>query len=226
MATSVNFGKLFHKKPFKPMHMHMKNATKCVGLMPAAIDAFLRADKEALEDIRQTINQLEGDADKILEELQRRLPRSMFLRVNRHDLLDVLELQEAIADRTQDIINLMLDLPMDVPEEMHKPVQQLVERCVAATNVAENIVKSFVDLAETRFKGPDVERIQKLIHETVAIETDADSLGIDITHTIFAHRNSMDPVCTIFLYKLIHWIDDLADYAEKLAIRTRLLIVR
>ncbi len=28
------------------------------------------------------------------------------------------------------------------------------------------------------------------------------------------------------LYKLIHWIDDLADYAEKLAIRTRLLIVR
>jgi len=224
MPTSIDLGKIFHKKPFKPINMHMKIATKCVALMPAAIDAFFLADKDALKDIRQTIDKLEGDADKILEKLQRRLPRALFLRVNGHDLLDVLELQEAIADRTQDIINLMLDLPMDVPEEIHQPVRQLVERCVAATNVAEKIVNSFVALAETRFKGPDAERIQKLIHETVAIETDADSLGIDITHAIFAHRNSMDPVCTIFLYKLIHWIDDLADYAEKLAIRTRLLI--
>ena len=226
MPTSIDFGKMFHKKPFRPINLHMKNATKCVALMPAAIDAFFRADKDALKDIRQNIDKWEGEADEILEKLQRRLPKALFLSVNGHDLLDVLELQEAIADRTQDIVNLMLDLPVDVPEEMHQPVRQLVERCVAATNVAEKVVNSFVALAETRFKGPDAERIQNLIHETVAIETDADSLGIDITHIIFANRNSMDPVCTIFLYKLIHWIDDLADYAEKLAIRTRLLITR
>lgn len=226
MPTSIDFGKMFHKKPFRPINMHMKNATKCVALMPTAIDAFFRADNDALKDIRQTINKLEEEADEILEKLQRRLPRALFLSVNGHDLLDVLELQEAIVDRTQDIINLMLDLPMDVPEEMRQPIQQLVGRCVAATNVAEKIVNTFVSLAETRFKGSDAESIQELIHETVSIETDADSLGIEITHTIFARRNSMDPVCTIFLYKLIHWIDDLADYAEKLAIRTRLLIVR
>lgn len=226
MPTSVNFRKLFHKKPFKPMKMHMKLATACVALMPAAIDAFLRADTEELKNIRQTINQLEGDADKLLMELQLRLPKALFMEIRGDDLLDVLELQEAIADRTQDIINLMLDLPMDVPSEIHEPVRQLIARCVAATNVAEKIVKSFVDLAETRFKGPDVKRIQRLIQETVTIETDADSFGIDITHTILANRNSMDPVSTMFLYELIQWIDDLADYAEKLAIRTRLLIAR
>ena len=73
---------------------------------------------------------------------------------------------------------------------------------MAATNVAEKIVNTFVSLAETRFKGSDAESIQELIHETVAIETDADSLGIEITHTIFARRNSMDPVCTIFCTNL------------------------
>jgi uncharacterized protein Yka (UPF0111/DUF47 family) len=36
----------------------------------------------------------------------------------------------------------------------------------------------------------------------------------------------MDPVSVVFLYKLIGWIDDLADYSEKLAIRARLLLAR
>jgi uncharacterized protein Yka (UPF0111/DUF47 family) len=36
----------------------------------------------------------------------------------------------------------------------------------------------------------------------------------------------MDPVSVVFLYRLINWIDDLADYSEKLAIRTRLLLAR
>ena len=58
--------------------MHMKNATKCVALMPTAIDAFLERDNDALKDIRQTINKLEEEADEILEKLQRRLPRALF----------------------------------------------------------------------------------------------------------------------------------------------------
>ncbi len=226
MPTSVNLGKIFHKKPFKPMKKHMQLATECVTLMPTAIEAFLRAETEKLEDIREIIDKLEGEADQLLVELQLRLPKAMFLDIKGDDLLDVLELQEAITDRTQDIINLMLDLPIDVPEEIHEPAHQLVERCVAATKIAEKIVNSFVELAETRFRGPDVKRIQQLIQETVTIETDADSFGIEITHSILANRNAMDPVSTMFLYELVQWIDDLADYAEKLAIRTRLLIAR
>ena len=36
----------------------------------------------------------------------------------------------------------------------------------------------------------------------------------------------MDPVSVVFLYQLVQWIDDIADYAEKLAIRSRLLLAR
>ncbi len=226
MPTTINFSKLFGKSPFKPMKKHMSIATECAMLMPDAMKAFYKGDKQTLKDIKQTINQLEGDADKILEELTSRLPKTMFLPVDRRDLLDVLEMQEAIADRTQDIIGLMLDLPMDVPEEMQKPVMRLVNRVTDAVKDAQNIVKTFEDLVETGFKGPHVEKVQKLIHETVGIETDADTIGIDITHTLFAHAKDLDPVSVVFLYQLIGWIDDLADYAEKLAIRSRLLIAR
>lgn len=226
MSTTLNFGKLFGKSPFKPIKKHMSIAAECVNHMPNAVEAFFRRDKAMLKEVKHDIFQLEADADKILEELQRRLPNSMFLPVDRHDLLAVLEMQEAITDRTQDIIGLMLDLPMDVPGEMQQPIMRLVEHCVAATDGAYNIVESLEDLVETGFKGPHVEKTQKLIHEVVGIETDADTIGIDITHTLFAHCQEMDPVSVVFLYKLIGWIDDLADYSEKLAIRSRLLLVR
>ena len=226
MPTTINFGKLFGKSPFKPLKKHMSIATECASQMPAAMSAFFKNDKEALKEIKHSIFQLEGDADKILEEMQSRLPKTMFLPVDRRDLLDVLEMQEAIADRTQDIVGLMLDLPMDVPGELHKPVMRLVKTATDAVNKGHDIVKSFEDLVETGFKGPHVEKVQKLIHEVVSIESEADTIGTDIAHTLFAHAKDMDPVSVVFLYRLINWIDDLADYAEKLAIRSRLLLAR
>lgn len=226
MPTTINFSKLFGKSPFKPMKKHMSIARQCASLMPDAMAAFFKGDKETLKDIKQNIFQMEGDADKILEELQSRLPKTMFLPVDRRDLLDVLEMQEAIADRTQDIVGLMLDLPMDVPGELHKPVMRLVNRTTDAVNKGFDIVKSFEDLVETGFKGPHVDKVQNLIHEVVSIESEADTIGIDITHTLFAHAKDMDPVSVVFLHRLINWVDDLADYAEKLAIRSRLLLAR
>ena len=226
MATTINFSKLFGTSPFKPRKKHMNIANECAMHMPRAMEAFFKGDKETLKEIKHSISQLEGDADKILEEMQSRLPKTMFLPVDRRDLLDVLEMQEAIADRTQDIIGLMLDLPMDVPEEMQKPISRLVNRVTDGVTGAYNIVKSFEDLVETGFKGRHVEKTQGLIHDVVGIETDADTIGTDITHTLFSCAKKMDPVSVVFLYKLIGWIDDLADYSEKLAIRARLLLAR
>ncbi|MEN8204947.1 MAG: TIGR00153 family protein [Pseudomonadota bacterium] len=226
MPATINFSKLFGKSPFKPMKKHMSIANECAMHMPSAMEAFFKRDKETLKDIKHSISQLEGDADKILEELQSRLPKTMFMPVDRRDLLDVMEMQEAIADRTQDIIGLMLDLPMDVPEEMHKPIMRLVNSVTDAVNGAYNIVKAFEDLVETGFKGPHVEKTQRLIHNVVGMETDADTIGTDITHTLFAHAKEMDPVSVVFLYRLIGWIDDLADYSEELAMRARLMLAR
>ncbi len=226
MATTINFGKLFGKSPFKPVKKHMKIANECVDKMPAALEAFFEKDKTKLKAIKQDIAQLESDADKIFEELQTRLPKTMFLPVDRRDLLDVLEMQEAIADRTQDIIGLMLELSIQVPDEMREPMLRLTKRVKAASDGATEIVASFENLVETGFKGPHVEKTQKLITEVVSIETDADTIGTDITHALFDHCRDMHPVAVVFLYKLIGWIDDLADYSEKLAIRSRLLLAR
>lgn len=224
MPTTLNFGKLFGKSPFPPMKEHMRIATECAGHMPAAVAAFLENDKATLKEIRHSVTRLESDADRILEELEHRLSKSMFLPVERRDLINVLEMQEAIADRTEDIVGLMVDLPLEVPEEMRQPILMLTNRAADAVNAANEVVDKFDDLLETGFKGPELKKTRDLIREVIAIETDADHISTDVTHTLFSHARDMDPISIVFLYRLIGWIDDLADFSETLAIRARLLL--
>ena len=43
---------------------------------------------------------------------------------------------------------------------------------------------------------------------------------------LFRHEDSMSPVSVMFWYRLIQWIGDLADFAEKVGDRLLLLIAR
>ena len=47
-----------------------------------------------------------------------------------------------------------------------------------------------------------------------------------LSQSLFAQEDSLKPVSVIFWYELIQWIGDLADYAEKVGDRLRLLIAR
>jgi len=57
-------------------------------------------------------------------------------------------------------------------------------------------------------------------------EDETDELGLKLTRYLFEHEDEMKPVSVIMWYQLIQWVGDLADYAEKVGDRLRLLIAR
>ena len=152
-------------------------------------------------------------------------PKSMFLPVHRHDLLSVLESQEAIADTTQDIAGL-LQLPLEVTEEMHKPLVTLAQHGVKTCERALTVIEALDELVSTGFKGPDVDRVHGLIDEVAKSEREADDIGVDLTGVVFEHHRDTDPVSVVFTYQLVRWLGDVADHAELVAAKTRLLIAK
>jgi hypothetical protein len=64
MPTTIKFGKLFDKSPFKPVRKHMSLATECTAFMPALVQAFLAGNRQTLEDVRQGIDKQEAVADQ------------------------------------------------------------------------------------------------------------------------------------------------------------------
>jgi uncharacterized protein Yka (UPF0111/DUF47 family) len=65
-----------------------------------------------------------------------------------------------------------------------------------------------------------------MIDELNRIETDTDEKAIFLLNELFAHEEEFDPISLMVWLRLISWVGDLANYAEKVGNRLRLLIAR
>lgn len=226
MKSKNPIAALFARSPFKPMQQHMEVVNDCVALVPALFDALTNGDQKALTDTKDAIFAKEQEADDIKHEVRLHLPRSLFLPVDRRDLLEVLEVQDAIADTAQDIAGLLIQREMTVPDDMKADLTQLVSRSIDACVQSNTIIGELDELIETGFRGPEAERVEAMVGELNRIETETDDLAIALTRKLFQHEDSMPPVSVMFWYRLIQWISNIADHAEKVGDRMLLLIAR
>ena len=118
MAKTSAFASLFGRSPFKPMQRHIKVVARCAGEVPGLFEALSAGDQTKVAAIKDQIFALEQEADDIKNELRAHLPKSLLMPVDRRDLLEVLDMQDSIADTAQDIAGLLVERPMEVPESL------------------------------------------------------------------------------------------------------------
>ncbi len=226
MRSANPFLRLFGQSPFKPLQEHMREVVRCANLVPGLLDALSSGDPGKVEAIRDEICLLENSADAIKNELRAHLPKSIFLPVDRSDLLEILDFQDSIADTAQDIAGLLVVRPMQPSDAMRDPLLIFAWRCVDACNQMAKIMENLDELVETGFRGREADSVLEMIDELNAIETDTDGLAMNLLRQLFAGEKTMDPVSVVLWLRLIHWIGDLADFAERVGNRLRLLLAR
>jgi len=217
---------LFGSSPFKPIQAHMRVVLECVTEVPPLFQALVDGDQAKLEAQKALIFEKEHAADEIKNQLRGHLPKSLMMPVDRRDLLDVLAMQDTIADTAQDIAGLLTERKMDVPDGMGEPLLAFVTRCIDTCDAAGKIIAELDELIEMGFRGREASQVEDMVDALNKIEDETDEMGMELTRTLFAQEDSMSPVSVMFWYQLIHWIGDLADYAEKVGDRLRLLIAR
>ena len=226
MAPTSPIGRLFGRNPFTPLQEHMRVVVRCVDEVPELFEALARQDRAAVEAAKERIFELEREADAIRRDLRIHLPNRLFLPVNRRDLLEVLDMQDEMANVAQDIAGLLVERPMIVPEAMAQPLRRFVAACVAAGHQAASIIEELDELLETGFEGREANHVEDMITELNIAETGTDEMGLELTRLLFEHEDEMKPVSVVFWYQIIEWIGDLADYGEKAGNQLRLLIAR
>jgi len=226
MKSKNPIAALFAGSPFKPMQQHMTVVNDCVARVPSLFDALIAGDEESLNRISDEIFAKESEADGIKNQVRLHLPKSLFMPVDRRDLLEVLEVQDSIADTAQDIAGLLLQREMTVPDDMQADLRALIGRCVDACKQSTAVIGELDELVETGFRGPEAARVETMVQELNKIESETDDLGMALAKTLFQHEDSMSPVSVMFWYRLIRWIGNLADYSERVGDRLLLLIAR
>ncbi|MCK5649028.1 MAG: TIGR00153 family protein [Gammaproteobacteria bacterium] len=226
MRKKPQIATMFGKSPFKALQTHMGIVRECVLEVPILFDALISGDQKALSAQQEKIFSKEEEADIMFDELRVHLPKSLFMAVDRRDLLDLLKLQDNIADTAQDIAGLMMERDMTVPQEMAEPLQALVQRCIDTCLHAATIVERIDELIESGFRGREASDVETMVEEVSSIEDETDQMGRDLVQLLFSIEDNMKPVSVMFWYQMIQWIGDLADHAESVADQMRLLIAK
>jgi uncharacterized protein Yka (UPF0111/DUF47 family) len=134
--------------------------------------------------------------------------------------------QESEADTAQDIAGMMVVRDMRLPPNVHEPVMALTRRCVDACNQLGRIMEELDELVETGFRGPEADKVMYMIDELNKIESDTDVHAVNLMRVLFANENEIGAVSTVMWDRVIHWIGDLANFAERAGNRHRLLLAR
>ncbi len=214
---------LFGRSPVRPMQKHMHASLECARATGPLVEAMIDGDLERLRSCRQEIDQLEHKADALKHDIRAHLPKRLFMAMERRDMLEILDYQDSIADRAQDMAELADMRGMVIPDSLQEPILCLVQASIATCEQASHIVNELDELVETGFRGREVERVEEMIVELGKLESESDRHGEDALRALFAIEDELG-LDTFFWYEWLEWAEKMADFAEKVGNRLRLLI--
>ncbi|WP_345336981.1 TIGR00153 family protein [Ferrimonas pelagia] len=222
----VNFLGVFAKSPIKPLEQHIAKISASAKLLTPFFDAVLAKDWDTATKLQKEISQLERDADTLKREIRMGLPSGIFMPVQRTDLLEMVTQQDKIANKAKDIAGRVIGREMLIPEPMQETFRAYVERCIDAVLQADKAINELDDLLETGFRGREVKLVEEMIQQLDTIEDDTDSMQIQLRRQLFQLESELNAVDVMFLYKILEWIGDLADLAERVGARLELMLAR
>lgn len=226
MISKSYFSTIFASSPIKPLQEHVTKAVECAEQLGPLFEAVAKADFTAVEAAQKRVSQLEDEADAMKKELRMHLPRTLFLPVDRRDLLELLRLQDTIANTAKDVAGLVLGRQMTLPEPLKAPFLDYTRRSIDAARQAKKTVDELDELVETGFRGSEIQIVHDLLNELDHIEKDTDNIQIRLRRTLRELEKDLPPIDVMFLYKIIELVGQLADIAQRVGSRLQMMLTK
>jgi len=217
---------LFAKSPFKGLSAHMEKGRECYKLLRPLFEAAFAEDHDKVDEIFRKIHELEHEADILKDDIRSALPKSLFLPVDRRDLLNVLAAQDSVPDTVEDIGMLVRIRQTQYPEWLQPHVLALLDAALAVCDSTVRIVAELDLLLEVSFGGPEAERVMAMIQENGFLEHAADKLGFLLARSLYEHESELSPVDIMMLNDISRALGGLANAAESVAKHYRLFVAK
>ena len=226
MARTDNITSLFGKSPITPLQKHMKQVHSCLNDFVVFAKASNAQDWDTAETIHISINNKEQKADKLKKKLRMNLPSTFMMPFSRRDLLDVLLIQDSIANITKDLAGLMMTRRMVFPEEIAGDFIKLAGLCIKTSAAALMAINELDELLETAFSSRERKIVDKMIKTVNELEHETDDAQNNIRNKLFALESDLPPVDVMFYYRAIEWLGETADAAQKVGSRFEVMLTK
>ncbi|AKO45587.1 TIGR00153 family protein [[Haemophilus] ducreyi] len=217
---------LFAQSPLKPLQKHSVKVTECSELLEPFFEATFKQDWDEAIKVREQIIGLERRADALKREIRLKLPRGLFLPVERTDLLELVTQLDKLANYSRDISGRIIGRQLVIPEAMQATFRKFLSRSLDSTRQVRKVLAELDKLLETGFRGRELKFVNNMILELDQIEDDTDQIQIVLRRTLRGLEQEFNPIDVIFLYKCIERVSILADQAQRVGSRIELMLAK
>ncbi|WP_020559459.1 TIGR00153 family protein [Thiofilum flexile] len=224
MVAKSYISSLFGKSPIRPLQEHMAGVYEGITHLVPLVQAMNHKDEAAVVAAHQKIVASEHAADVMKKALRHHLPRSLFMPMDRRDLLDVLLMQDKIINLAKDVAGLIVGRKMVLDTTLQEPFLQFTMRCTDAVKQALEIINELDDLLESGFRGREVGHVEAMIQTLDKIENETDQMQAKLRQQLFSLEDSLRPTDVMFTYRLIDWMGNVADDAQRVGSRLQLML--
>lgn len=215
---------LISKNPFGSLKRHMEKTLLCVEKTKEIFDAVFAGDNEKVKHLAKEISQIEHECDLIKRELRTEVARSIFLPIDRRDLLQVLSNMDAIADSAEDVGVLLTMRWMTLPEALRPNFDLFLTRTIAVVTESATVIFALDRLLEAGFSGPDAEEVMSRIDHIDRLEHEADKAQDQLGKKFFEHEEEFSAAALIMWIKIIERVGHLSDCSERMMNHIRLML--
>lgn len=215
---------LFGRSPFAPLQSHMESVSLCVHRLPELFDALERKDYARLGELAEEISRLEHDADLIKNDIRNHLPKSLFLPIDRGHLLEILSLQDSIADKAEDIAVILSLKPLELLQAFKEEFRQFLNKNIEAFDEAKLINKELHELVESSFGGIEAEKVRAMVDEVAFHEHEADLIQRQLLKSFFNAEQQLNFITFHQWEKVFESVAAISNLSETLAFRIRMTL--
>ena len=217
---------LFGHSPIKPLQHHMHTVVQCVELLTPFFQAVIKEDWEAVEANYNSIAEFEGQADDQKQDIRLHLPKSLFMPINRSDLIQLLSKQDKICNTAKDIAGIMLGRKQVIPKKLATDMTAYVKSAVAVAVEAKVVIDELDELIGSGFGNREIDRINRCITKLEKAEDKNDKRQITLREKLHEIEADLPPIDAMFMYNTIEAIGNLADRAQSAGEQIQVIIAR
>ncbi len=216
--------RLFGRSPFVPLQLHLDKVADCVEAAFSLLERIREGEDPNVEETAREISKLEHKADLVKNDIRNNLPRGLFLAIDRGQLLEILGLQDSIADKAEDIGILMSLRSAKMLDSLVEPFGEYVKENKDAFHKARDVMRELDALIESGFGGVEATRVVEMVDGVAEAEHNCDIMQRKLMKLVLDHEDELSVGHFFVWQRLLHEIAGISNYSEKLANRVRMLL--
>ena len=223
MAVKPALSEVLSNSPLAIMERHAEVCLDCVNKLEPYFEVALANQWGRAEKLQQEIARLEAVADDIKMDVRKNLPRGLWMSVSRPDLLELVRVQDKMANEAKDIAGLTLGRQLTFPKKLEKSLFKFIATVTDASAKAVEVVAATRELSRSAFSSRQVKAISAKCLLVEKIERRSDDLQSKLRAKLRIYEEDMSPIDAIFLYQVLSSIGEIADHAEKVSHRAQII---